>query len=144
MIPERRVAIALVTNSLSSIALLKPLLDDLYRDVFGIEPAPLPVAPETPARLDPTPYAGTYRRRGQTITVEPQGDRLRVSTKATGAMSQVLPDLPPLMVAALDDETFVGPGYRPGMAVSVHFADKDPGGGYRHITHGWRVARRVF
>jgi CubicO group peptidase (beta-lactamase class C family) len=143
MIPERRIAVALLTNSLSGIVMLKPMLDDLYRDLAGIEPAPLPAAPETPAPIDLSLYTGTYRRRGQTITVEAQGDRLRVATRAAGSMSQVLPELPALTLAALDDETFAGPGYAPGMDVAVHFSDRDPAGRYRLILHGWRVARRV-
>ena len=135
IIAERRLAIAVLTNSLTGIALLKPLLDDI-RSVLGLARTPNPSIPNPQPDMDLNPCTGIFSRRGQLIEVEARSGRLVITTKATGQMQSLAPELPSVTVFPVDEQTFVGPGYGLGMPMTVYFAERDQNGAFRYILLG--------
>lgn len=74
IVPERGVAVALVTNGGDTISLYLDVVGHLLRELAGVEVPPLPVPPSEPARIDASRYVGTYSNQIADLTVSQDDD----------------------------------------------------------------------
>lgn len=142
VMPERRLAVAILTNGPTGAALARDVWRDLFGELAGIEP-PAPVAPADTSPvvdLDLDRYTGTYDTIGARteVTVEDGGLTARVLPLFNLDPDTDVADPPPaLPLIPLDETTFVAPE---GAVVS--FLELDAGGRPRYLFNG-RAARRV-
>lgn len=79
LVPERRGAIAVLTNATTGAVLHTQLTTELLREVFGVTP-PVPVtAPTVPVAVDPERYLGEFTADDGHVTFTIENGRLRVA-----------------------------------------------------------------
>ncbi|TIS97414.1 serine hydrolase [Mesorhizobium sp.] len=79
LVPNKNMAVVLLTNSGYSRDLYRDLIGEVLGDLAGVEMPQPRKAPDTPVEIDVTPYVGTYRSHGVSIEVwsERRGARMR-------------------------------------------------------------------
>ncbi|MEV4701898.1 serine hydrolase domain-containing protein [Actinoplanes sp. NPDC049316] len=141
LLPERGLAVALLTNGGNG----RKLYEDLYREIFdelaGVTlPQPLG-PPDEPVEVDPAPYAGLYERASirQEVLVGDNGPVMRVSL--TGPLAEVLQeqDVDYPMVAVAPD-LFVCQDPETGNWIPATFYQLP--GGERYVHFGARATPR--
>lgn len=60
ILPERNVAVALLTNGGDTLALYRTVFEHVLRELAGVELKPSPEPPDHPERIDASRYVGTY------------------------------------------------------------------------------------
>jgi CubicO group peptidase (beta-lactamase class C family) len=105
--PDRRFAVAMVTNSDAS----GPLVDSLFGFVFGelrgIAVPPHPTPPEAPAPLvRPDRYVGTYERHAFRFDIEDRGGALWFAVHPSGPIAELYPEPEPVPLVPADERTF--------------------------------------
>jgi CubicO group peptidase (beta-lactamase class C family) len=96
MVPHRRGAVVLLTNSGTGRALYRSLFPDLMRECFGVGMPALRLEPSPGAAGDLSRFAGVYRWPDRSFTVTATGTGLTIA----GARSTV-------EVAPIDEQTFL-------------------------------------
>jgi CubicO group peptidase (beta-lactamase class C family) len=96
LLPERRAAVALVTNSGTGRALYRSLFADLMPQAFGIAVPPLRLAPSPGAAGDLSRYGGVYAWPDRRVDVTATDEGLRIVTGEE--TTEALP---------IDDRTFL-------------------------------------
>ncbi|MEE6263803.1 serine hydrolase domain-containing protein [Plantactinospora sonchi] len=74
VVPDRRVAVALLTNGGDAIALYTRIYRHLLRELAEVEVPPMPTPPARPTRVDAGRYVGTYASQVVEITVSQDDD----------------------------------------------------------------------
>lgn len=92
ILPERNLAVALLTNGGNAHDLFVDVYGELLGDLAGIRlPAGLePAGGET--RMDASRYAGTYERVGARIEIAERDGDLVATTTVTGTLAELVPD----------------------------------------------------
>lgn len=133
MFPERRFAVACLTNSGSGSLVGRDLTDAIVKDLFGIA-ASVPPAPSPAAAADLRPYEGVYRHHRYRYSVTASDDSL-AATSAT-------PTRPHLTLRPMDEVSFLAqatPDDRPGVAA---FLEPGQHGRPRYLHVGGRAYLR--
>ncbi len=141
ILPDEHFAVAVLTNTTPSGALLTSRILRWLFGEAGIELPERPKPPETPPDIDVRPYAGVYERLGlrTELTVDDAG-RLNARYISTGALSDLAAALPPEPLFPLTESVFLGRQPYTGAFVPITFSDfKDGRPAYLHAT---RVSRR--
>ncbi|AGL16830.1 serine hydrolase [Actinoplanes sp. N902-109] len=92
ILPERGLAVALLTNGGNSAKLYEQLYREIFAELADV-PVPHPLGPpDLPVDVDVTPYLGGYERASirQEVRAGANGPVLRVSV--TGPLAEVLPE----------------------------------------------------
>ena len=110
VIPDRDVAIALLTNGGRGEdlyqELYRALLDELANVAMPVRPAP-PAHPAEPG-LDLDRHAGVYERVGLRMEIEPRDGSLILRTTITGPLSEMIPDpVQEHALVAIEQDLFV-------------------------------------
>jgi CubicO group peptidase (beta-lactamase class C family) len=89
VVPDRGVALALLTNGGHGRDLYQALVPDLVRSLCDLKvPDPL-VPPAVPPSVDVSPFAGTYGREGVRIELENRDGVLAGRVVATGTVAEI-------------------------------------------------------
>jgi CubicO group peptidase (beta-lactamase class C family) len=135
VVPSKRFAVCLLTNSATGGVLWDALARYLFAELAGIDVPPLPAASEPAPKLDLRRYTGRFTRVGSTTEVRAEGDTLAVTLTPTGPLAEV--NVPQTVrMTPIDAETFVGPA-----GAVMTFMDFDARGRPAYLHMG-RVARR--
>ncbi|GAB7052098.1 serine hydrolase domain-containing protein [Catenuloplanes indicus] len=143
VIPDRDVAIALLTNGGDAASLYHALLPPLIEELTGITlPAPAR-PPARPEPIDATRYLGTYSSRvaDLTVTQDPAG-RLWLHDTPKGIFTQLGPPTPPQELVRLTGDTLIVRDH-PGTAHPVYAFLGTDTDGRALFLHGGRATRRV-
>jgi len=137
--PQRRIAVALLTNGGDAIGLYKTLFDPLFESTIRRHEPELP-APDPALRIDGARYVGRYENIAATYSIDQHRGVLRLSAAPKGELGATL-DAAPL--AFIDRETAV---LRSGNPIvdrnSLLFSDNRDGR-YGFVQIGLRQFRRV-
>ena len=145
ILPDAKIAIALLTNGGAARDLYTQLYRELFRDLAGVEVPATPEAPQTPLELDLSKYAGTFERLGVKTELSVDGPRLAGTMTMSGPLASMLPDpVQKMTVTPVDDSLF--------LAVAADDEDKTPtplvffdfeGGRPQYFHMGARAMPRV-
>jgi CubicO group peptidase (beta-lactamase class C family) len=142
VVPERRAAVCILTNSDSGPLLADTLSRELFKDRFGIDRPAMPTMPDEPVKIDLAKYAGTYQRLGVKIDADVDGDKLKLTMK----LSPLVGDEPQpdqvFSVSPLDTERFAMVDAEGKVQGVINFQGFDRSGRPEYIAVG-RLARRV-
>jgi CubicO group peptidase (beta-lactamase class C family) len=92
LLPERGMAVGLLTNGGNGAKLYEELYREIFDELAGV-PVPHPLGPPaTPVRVDPAKYVGVYERASvrQEVLIVDGSPVMRVGL--TGPLAEVLPD----------------------------------------------------
>jgi len=142
-VPEKGVAIALLTNGGNGIALYSEIFGHVLRELAGVEMPALPVPPSKPSTVDCARYQGKYASEVSELTISQDGDgRLWLDLVPLGLMAEIggKPDRKELV--HLDGDTFIQ--VQPQMGIHLpHVFVGDDGSGHALYIHSGRATRRV-
>jgi CubicO group peptidase (beta-lactamase class C family) len=143
LVPERRFAVALLTNSDGRAPLYRTLFDEIFQDLVGMGIPPLPEPTAEADGVDLSAYAGTYERLGVRMELEIVDGGLQLAIKGTGPLAAQRPDPPPMRLRPVDKVTFLAAGDDPAVQeLPVVFFDFDDGRP-RFVHFGARATPRV-
>lgn len=142
VLPERRVAVCVLTNADSGPALADVVSRELFKDRFGIERPTMPEVPAKPVALDLAKYVGKYSRLNSDIEVGVLDDKLKITMTLGNLVGEEdhAPQVFP--VTPLDKERFAivnGEGKVQGV---INFQKFDRSGRPEFISVG-RLAKRL-
>jgi len=137
--PEKRVAVALLTNGGDAISVYQDIVSDLFGTAIHRREAEAP-RPDPNLRIEPERYVGRYENIQSSVVIEQHAGKLRSSTIPKTEMGMRLTDLP---IAFVDRETAVVNTGDPRFdRMSALFSDRADGH-YRFMQVGLRQYRRV-
>jgi len=90
VLPERRFAVCLLTNSGTGNLLWRDLGTYLFQELAGVRMPRIPGPPETPPVLDLGAYAGVYERLSERYEVDVEGSALTLTTVETGPLADLV------------------------------------------------------
>jgi CubicO group peptidase (beta-lactamase class C family) len=143
--PDRRFAIAVLTNSFSATGLLKELLALVFRELHGLSLEPVPVPRRDPGDL--ARYEGVYRSLVGRVEVELRDGRLWVQSDPPDTeIKAIYAELPPeAPLEPLNEQTFVAPAAtiygEPEQRVDFLDVDGDGRPEYIHVS-GYALRRQ--
>jgi hypothetical protein len=139
VLPDRRIAVCLLTNSGTGGLLWRDLGRYLFQELADITPPQPPKPPDPAPKLDLRPYTGRFLRHGIDTQVMQKNGELVATLKSSGPLAD--PGAPPqeLIRQPIDSELF----YVPAMGALASFIDFDANGKPRGLYVGSRVAMRV-
>ena len=137
VLPDRRIAVAIVANGPTGMALGRDVWIDLFGELAGVEPPAPPTAPRQPVELDLEPYQGTYRAQGMTTTITIQDGALALGVVTDLGLGVDLPDPPAVRLVPVDAFTFVTAD-----GTTISFLEWDANGRPAYLFAG-RLARRT-
>jgi CubicO group peptidase (beta-lactamase class C family) len=144
VVPDARVAIALLTNGGDPLALYRELFRELLADLAGVEMPADAVPPDPALPVDPSGYLGLYEREGASIRVLARGEGIVAVQTVTGLGSEMSPEPIelPLRLAVEDDDLFLTRHPQaPGAWLPVRFVTLADGSRLVHI--GGRATPRI-
>jgi CubicO group peptidase (beta-lactamase class C family) len=134
ILPEKRLAVALLTNGGNGAKLYEELFREIFAELADV-PVPHPLSPPaTPVDIDPAPYVGVYERASirQEVSVGENGPVMRVSV--TGAMAELLQEEPTdYPMVAVAPGLFVGQDPETGNWIPATFYQLPTGEKYVHF-----------
>ncbi|GIL28980.1 serine hydrolase domain-containing protein [Actinocatenispora comari] len=104
VVPDRRVAAVLLTNGGEPNPLYQALFGEVLGELADVT-VPRLTVPAAPPRVDPAPYAGTYRNLVRTVRVEAADGGLRVRSRYASELSP--PQERDVTLVPLGDDVFV-------------------------------------
>ena len=107
VVPERRFAYALLTNSYAAALVQRDLLCELVDERLGIDVPDVPDAPEAPVAVEAERYTGRWTWQGLTVDITDAGGRLSAKLVIPAEGEQPPPDIPAIAMTALDDDRFL-------------------------------------
>jgi hypothetical protein len=139
VMPDRRFALILLTNSDTGGALWTDLSRYLFDEFTGVKTPQLPKPPEDPPKVDLSRYVGKYDRTAVAIELKLEDGKLVGTMAYTGPLEE-LAGSQEISLTPIDKEVFqvkAGEG-----ELLAEFIDFDRTGRPRYINTG-RVSRRV-
>ncbi|MCA1707987.1 MAG: serine hydrolase, partial [Actinobacteria bacterium] len=133
VVPERNLAIALVTNSGGAPGLPREVAGKLFGELAGISipPPTEPVPDDTP--VDHARYTGNYERASQRIEVVERDGQLVAKFIVTGPLAEMIPDpVEEYELLPAGDELFVYRGDGSTSWTPLRFYELDDGTRYLH------------
>ncbi|HZM82963.1 MAG TPA: serine hydrolase domain-containing protein [Candidatus Limnocylindrales bacterium] len=142
-VPDKGVAIALLTNGGNPVALYTEIFTRVLRELAGVEMPPLPKPPSESSTVDCARYQGKYSSEIVELTISQDSDgRLWLDQVPLGLMAEIggKPDRKELV--HFDGDTFIQ--VQPQMGLHLpHVFVGDDGGGRALYIHSGRATRRV-
>ena len=143
LVPDRGVAIALVTNGGNPISMYTELFSHLLRELAGIEMPALPTPPAEPEPFDATRYVGTYASEVVELTVSQDEDgRVWLEQTPKGILAELGGTSERRELVRLAGDTLVPVQAQMGMH-APHVFVGDDGTGHALYVHNGRATRRV-
>jgi hypothetical protein len=139
MVPRRRFALVVLTNSAAGSPLINAVLAHALEQHLGVH-EPAPPKPITLAPDDLRTYEGRFRTLGNDVVLSVSADGLAMTLENTGAYAQ-RPTPPPATIAFWDRDRVVGiAGFAQGQ-----YGDflRDATGRVAYFRWGGRARRRV-
>jgi CubicO group peptidase (beta-lactamase class C family) len=106
VVPERRFAYALLTNSYRSALVHRDLLEEIADERLGLTVPDLPTAPEPPLAVDAERYSGRWTWQGLTIDVGEQDGALTATLVLPAEGEAPPPVIPPIPMVAIGKDAF--------------------------------------
>ncbi|AVT38364.1 serine hydrolase [Plantactinospora sp. BB1] len=143
VVPDRNVAIALLTNGGNPIALYTEIYGHVLRELAGIEMPALPTPPSTPRRVPVDRCLGTYTSDVAELTVsQDDAGRLWLDQVPKGVLAEIGGQPERTELVHLDAETFLPVRPRLGIHLPQVFLGDD-GTGRALYIHSGRATRRA-
>ncbi len=143
LVPDREVAIALLTNGGDAIGVYTEIYSRLLRDLAGIELPARPAPPARPRAIDAARYAGTYACDVAELTVSQDEDgRIWLEQVPKGAIAELVGQVDRDELVLLDGDTLISVRSRHGIHQPHVFVGDDGSGRARYI-HSGRAIKRV-
>ena len=139
VLPERRIAVALLTNRDNSAPLYRRVMSAVLGDLAGIELPPLPEARDDLA-LDLSRYTGSYERLMQRVEVRKVGGGLEAQVVFHRGLGPLTPPQT-FSLRPMDEWTFVMQAQGSGFKTAVCFLDPDADGRPAAFYNGRRANR---
>lgn len=140
VMPDRGVAVAILTNGPGGGLLARAVEADLFSETTALASPAAPSPADPPPTVDPARYVGTYQSAGARIEMTNADEgRLSAVVTETSGLDPDAPDTvyPALTLTPVDDETFA---CSDGTVVS--FVEPDEAGRFEYLFTG-RLHRRV-
>jgi CubicO group peptidase (beta-lactamase class C family) len=141
VLPERRLAVCLLTNSTTGGLLWRDLGRYLFEDLAGVRMPGPPKPPPEPPDIDLTRYTGTYERLGVRNEVSIEDHGLLVTQTHSGPLAALGPELREFHLRPVDPQQFHVRG--PTGEGVASFIDFDPQRRPRYFHFGGRASRRA-
>jgi len=142
ILPEKRMALALLTNGGDGGGLFREMATGFFGGVGGVTMTPV-VEAKPELRVDPSRYTGTYARRSTINAIGEEGGGLTMTSTWTDDWARELYGVQgPFPLEPAGDEIFL---WRvPGAAepAVVHFLNPDRDGRFRSLHAGLRLNHR--
>jgi CubicO group peptidase (beta-lactamase class C family) len=143
LVPDREVAIALLTNGGDAIGLYAEIYSHLLRELAGIELPARPTPPAQPQRFDAHRYVGTYACDVARLTVSQDEDgRVWLEHVPQGALAELVGQAERDELVRLDGDTLISVRSHHGMH-QPHVFVGDDGSGRALYIHSGRAIKRV-
>ncbi|HEY3610769.1 MAG TPA: serine hydrolase domain-containing protein [Pseudonocardiaceae bacterium] len=143
VVPERDVAVALLTNGGDSVRLCHDVVGHVVAELAGVELPPLPVPPVDPPRIDGRRYAGTYSSRLSDLTVTQDEDgRIWLTVTPKGLSAELGQQVERWELVAFEHDTLITAQPERGVHTPYAFLGDDGTGRARYL-HTSRANRRV-
>ena len=143
VVPERDVALALLTNGGNPIAMYTDIYTHVLRELAAIDMPALPTPPAQPKRVDATRFLGTYSSDvGELTVAEDVEGRLWLDQVPKGLLAEIGGRPERRELVHLDGDTFLA--FQPQLGIHVpHAFLGDDGTGRALYIHSGRATRRV-
>jgi CubicO group peptidase (beta-lactamase class C family) len=142
VLPEEKFAVAVLTNSAPSGAMLAGrVMRWLFGQHLGIEMEGRPTPPEVAPTFDLEPYTGIYEQIAARIEVKQQDGKLISQVTNIGALSDLDMQLPPMELFPVEPGLFLERNPWVGIFTPVRFLGME--GGKAQYYFATRAARRV-
>jgi CubicO group peptidase (beta-lactamase class C family) len=142
VVPERRFAYALLTNSYQAALVHDALLRELVAQRLGLEVPGLPEAPSVRVPIEPERYTGRWTWQGLTVDITEAEGVLSAKLVIPAEGEQPPPDIPPMPMTAVDDRTFRVPVPPIEIDSVVTFIEADATGRFTHADLRGRLMIR--
>jgi CubicO group peptidase (beta-lactamase class C family) len=141
VLPEQRLAVALLTNGSDAPALYRALFNEIFEELAGFGLPPLPEA-DPQLELDLSLYTGSYRRISTAVEVRVEEGGLKATSTGLRPPMNMLPPQQ-MKLRPVDPGLFLAdvPGAKHPLL--VRFLDFDQAGRPRYLHSGGRAAPRV-
>lgn len=139
IVPERGIAVALLTNGGNTAA--------FYRHVFGTVLGALadvslpPLAEPQERALDPSRYEGSYQRLSSRLDIETRDGRLWMKSTDRRPLDPELPPTPDVELHPVDEQLFCWTAPESRFRSYIHFGDSDAHGRASWLFMGRRYPR---
>ncbi|MBH5316793.1 beta-lactamase family protein [Paenibacillus sp. GSMTC-2017] len=143
VVPDKGVAIALVTNGGGARLLYASLFRELLHELAGVSMPESFAPPTPPPSVDFTPFVGTYKREGVVITVFERDNKPYLLYDFVDGMKDLSPPLE-MELVPVSDKVFAGSGAGPSFNedwMPVVFSSLPDGTGCCYI--GMRAAPKI-
>ena len=143
VVPDRGLAVVLLTNGGDPYGLYHDVVGHLLEDLAGVQITALPVPPADPAEVDATRYVGTYANRMVDVTVsQDQAGLVWVQMQPKQEMAELTMQGERKQLVALAPDVLIPLEAEQGLHVPHAFVGDD-GAGHAQFLHIGRVVRRV-
>ncbi|HET9896485.1 MAG TPA: serine hydrolase domain-containing protein [Streptosporangiaceae bacterium] len=143
LVPDRDVAIALLTNGGDAISVYTEICSHLLRELADIELPARPAPPAQPRRIDATRYAGTYACDIAELTVSQDEDgRIWLEHIPGGAIAEFAGKIERDELVHAGGDTLISARPKRGMH-QQHVFLGDDGSGRALYIHSGRAVKRV-
>ncbi|MCP4754910.1 MAG: beta-lactamase family protein [Proteobacteria bacterium] len=141
MLPEKKMAVAVLTNGGDSGMLCRSIFDEVFGELAGISTPP-PPEKNTDLQLDFGKYTGSYQRISTRIDIEISDDELAATTTGRRMPFNLLPPQQ-AKLAPVDPSLFLVHSPVSKLPGAVNFLDFDAEGYPRYIHFGGRASPRI-
>ena len=146
IVPEKDLAVTLLTNGGGAGALFDALVRPILSDLAGAELGPAPQLPSEPVAADTMSFVGAYERSGVRMEISTDQDaRLWFQARSTGPLAGSMPEEPPKELIVLDPTTLITAEPEPRLGRHLTFKFLEPSErGYGYVHFGARATPRIF
>jgi hypothetical protein len=143
IVPEKGVAVALVTNGGDTMDLYYAVVGHLLRELAGVSLPALPVPPADPERIDAGRFVGTYSNRIADLTVSQDADgRIWMEQVPKGLFAELGGEVERIEFVAFGENTLIPLKGERGLHMPHAFLGDD-GNGHALYLHMGRAVRRA-
>ncbi|HEY7176997.1 MAG TPA: serine hydrolase, partial [Micromonosporaceae bacterium] len=143
VVPDRNVAIALLTNGGNPFELYTEIYGRLLQELAGVTMPPLPRPPAEPERVDATRYVGTYSCDVADFVVSQDDDgRVWLEQVPKGILAELGGEPERSELVHLEGDTFIPLEPQHGVHLPQIFLGDD-GHGRAQYIHSGRATKRV-
>jgi CubicO group peptidase (beta-lactamase class C family) len=143
VLPEHRLAIALLTNGGGTIEVYRAVFEHLLAELAGVTLPAMPTPPAEPVPVDVARFLGTYSCEVADITVRQDEDgKLWLDQVAKGIFTELGPTPEPVELVGRDEQSLIAVKAENGMH-QPHVFVGDDGSGRALYLHSGRALRRA-
>jgi CubicO group peptidase (beta-lactamase class C family) len=143
IVPERDVAVALLTNGGKASRLYQDVVGHVLAELAGVELPPLRVPPTDPPRIDASRYVGTYSSREADLVLHQEEDGwIWLTSRPKGLSAELDQPVERYELVADAEDTLIMAEPEEGIHTPFMFVGDDGTGRARYL-HSGRANRRV-